>query len=270
MWRWVTLAFVIVAGLFEGARLVNRYGADINDYDLSGPCAWRSTDRWGWADSRTVGPNAKTERILFVGDDMTFDNDLPGMLTRVASSDPSAPVRFQVRSVTAPDAGLDKLWNDGCGLKCLKTDHYDVVLLQEHSYFWFPQMAEAARESAARWISAARTYGARPVYFELWTIPGDPDVDPGEALQAAQENARTNGAEVTRIGEAFTDAFATPGVPDLFQADRHQPSQAGTWLAALVIYHQLTGAPAARPTWRPNAVTPAQAAVLQRIADRFG
>lgn len=269
MWRWAALVFVLTAMAAEGGRFVAQRGGDVNNFDFSGPCAWRSTDRWGWLDSKAAEANAKTVRVLFLGDDLTFDNDLPGMLVKVASSDPSATVRLEVRSTTAPDASLTRLWDEGCGLSRLKTDHYDAVVLQEHSYFWIPDRAEQAREAAGRWISAARTYGARPIYFELWTDPGDPYTDAGEALEAAQINARQYGAEIARIGEAFAEASASP-VPDLFQSDRRQPSETGSWLAALVIFHHLTGEPAARATWRPAGVTPDQAAILQGVADRYG
>lgn len=270
MWRWVVLAFVVVAGVFEGATLVGRYGADVNHFDFSGPCAFRSTDHWGWLESRTDQANAKTVRVLFVGDSLTFVNDLPGMLVRVANSDPSAPVRLQVRSVTAPDASLSMLWDQGCALSRLKSEHYDVAVLQEHSYFWFPDMAESAREAAGRWIAAARTHGARPLYFEPWTDEGDSYSDKGDAPEAAQNNARVFGADIVRIGEAFAQARATGGAPDLLASDHHHPSEAGTWLAALVIFHGLTGEPTERTTWRPSAVTPDQAATLEKIADQYG
>lgn len=268
MWRWVVLAFVIVAAFAEGATLIARYGADVNHFDFSGPCAFRSTDHWGWLESRS--DQAKTLRVLFVGDDLTFDNDLPGVLVKVANSDSSAPVRLEVRSVTAPDASLSALWDEGCGPSRLKTDHYDVAVLQEHSYFWIPERAEQSRESAGRWISAARTYGARPIYFEIWTDPGDPSTEAGEALEAAQDNAKMFGADIARIGEAFAQASATQSVPNLFQSDNRQPSQTGTWLAALIVFHELTGEPTERATWRPAAVTPDQAATLERIADQYG
>jgi hypothetical protein len=270
MWARLALAFVIVAVIGEGVSLVARYGADVNHFDFSGPCAFRSTDHWGWLESGTDQANAKTLRVLFVGDSLTYVNDLPGMMVRVANSDRSSPVRFEVRSVTAPDASLSNLWDQGCGLSRLKSDHYDVAVLQEHSYFWLPDTAEQAREAAGRWISAARTYGARPVYFEPWMDPDDTYSSGGDALEAAQDNARLYGADIARIGEAFAGARAMIGAPELYAADHHHPSEAGTWLAALVIFHGLTGEPAERVTWRPGDVTPGQATILQRIADQYG
>jgi hypothetical protein len=145
-----------------------------------------------------------------------------------------------------------------------------VAVLQEHSYFWLPDTAEQAREAAGRWISAARTYGARPVYFEPWMDPDDTYSSGGDALEAAQDNARLYGADIARIGEAFAGARAMIGAPELYAADHHHPSEAGTWLAALVIFHGLTGEPAERVTWRPGDVTRDQATILQRIADQYG
>ncbi|HEY1561921.1 MAG TPA: hypothetical protein VGF71_13715 [Caulobacteraceae bacterium] len=270
MWRWGVLAFVIAAAIAEGATMIARYGADVNHFDFSGPCAFRSTDHWGWLESKSDQADAKTLRVLFVGDSLTYVNDLPGMLVRVASSDPTTPSRLEVRSVTAPNASLSNLWDQGCGLSRLKTDHYDVAVLQEHSYFWYPEMAEPAREAAGRWISAVRSFGARPIYFEPWTDEDDPYSDKGEALEAAQDNAKMYGADIARVGEAFAQARVSNGAPNLFASDHHHPSEAGSWLAALVIFHGLTGEPTERVTWRPAAVTPDQAATLERIADQYG
>jgi hypothetical protein len=274
MWRLrLVMLIAIVAIVFEGVQFASRHGADVYNYDFSGPCAWRPTDHWGLLESKADNPNAKTLKVLFIGDSLTFTNDLPDVFVRVASSDPSAPVRFEVRSATAPDATLAKLWDDGCGPMRLQTGHYDVAILQEHSFFWSPDLAESAREGAGRWILAARSYGARPIYFEPWVDPPDqgPALSDVEALKlATKRTAGLFGPDLARVGEAFAEATATPNAPDLYMADRHHPSEAGTWLAALVIFHGLSGEPAAQATWRPAGVTPDQAAILARIADQYG
>lgn len=274
MWRLrILMLAAVLAVVFEGALFFSSHGADIYNYDFSGPCAWRPTDHWGQLASDTDNPAARSVRVLFIGDSLTYTNDLPGMFVRVAGSDPSAPVRFEVRSATASGATLAELWDDGCGLHRLQTGHFDVVILQEHSFFWFPDLAEPAREAAGRWISAARANGARPIYFQPWVnSPGAGPMlsDIGEMKQATQINADLYGAELSRVGEAFGEAAVTPGAPELYQTDHHHPSEAGTWLAALILFHTLTGEPAAKATWRPAGATPGEAAIVAAIADRYG
>jgi hypothetical protein len=213
-------------------------------------------------------------RILFVGNSLTFVNDLPGKVVTVANADPSAPVSLKVRSITAPGATLSQLWSEGCGPAQLATDHFNVVVLQEHSFFWDDAgNPNEAGEAAGRWVSAARTFGATPFYFQPWTGPpiiGDGTFEEGVMKEATRQIANIYGARLVRVGEAFAEAEATPGAPDLFQSDRHHASEAGTWLAALVIFQGLTGERSSDSSWSPAGVSPEQAAVIHRIADRYG
>jgi hypothetical protein len=247
-------------------------GVDLSGPDPFGPCSIRMTDHWGWLASRAPS-GAKTLRVLFVGDSLTYSNSLPGMLVRVASSDPVTPVALEVRSITAPDASLSRLWDEGCGRRRLASDHYDIAILQEHSFFWAPDAAEQAREAAGRWIPAVRSFGARPIFFEPWVNPPDagPQLSNVDDLKSATAaTAGLYGAEVARVGEAFAEATTTSGAPDLYVSDRHHPSRAGTWLASLVIFHMLTGEAVEHSTWRPAGISANQASILTAIADRYG
>jgi hypothetical protein len=86
---------------------------------------------------------------------------------------------------------------------------------------------------------------------------------------ATHANAEIYRVPIVRVGEAVAEAANTPGAPDLFGPDHHHPSEAGTFLAALVFFHHFTGEPAERATWRPDGVSADQAAVLARIADNY-
>jgi len=272
MWPRLILAFVAAGAITECGLWLARHSADLVSPEAFSPCASRFAPRWGSNESHSTVANAKARRILFVGNSLTSVNDLPGMLVKVASADPSAPVSLETRSITGPGASLEGLWDEGCGPKGMASDHFDVVILQEESFFWDTELSQA-REAAGRWFSAARTTGATPLYFQPWTGPpilGDGRFEEGEMEAATRQIAGMYGAPLIRIGEAFNTGQTAPGAPDLFQPDRHHPSEAGTWLAALVIFHTLTGEPSANSTWRPAGVSPEQAAVIQRIADQYG
>jgi hypothetical protein len=272
MWLRLILAFVAAGVIAEGGFWLAGHSADLVSPDAFGPCASRFAPRWGWNQSHSTVPNAKTRRILFVGNSLTFGNDLPGMLVKVASADPSAPVSLETRSITGSGVSLTGLWDEGCGPRRMATDHFDVVILQEQSFFWDTDPS-GSREAAGRWFSAARSSGATPLYFQPWTGPpirGDGRLEEGEMEQATRQIAGMYGAPLIRIGEAFNAGQSTPGAPDLFQPDRHHASEAGTWLAALVTFHALTGERPANSSWRPAGVSPEQAATIQRIADQFG
>lgn len=56
--------------------------------------------------TRTAQP-ARTLTILFIGNSLTFRNDLAAMLVDLASSDPGNTTRLQVKAETYPNATLD-------------------------------------------------------------------------------------------------------------------------------------------------------------------
>ena len=222
---------------------------------------------------RASSGGPRTLKVLFVGNSLTETNDLPGALVRVANSDPQNPVRLVVGSNTRGGASLQVLYNDGCALRRIRAEHFDAVVLQEHSYFWTtPEEAAEARNGLAAWASAVRQTGAAPVYFEPWLF-GVGAVPAGAAVRdlrvATDADAEVYGAPVVRVGEAFAETSSTAGAPDLYEADRHHPSAAGAYFAALIFFHHFTGEPAERAAWRPDGVSADQAAVLARTADAY-
>ena len=97
-------------------------------------------------DDLMVSQTAKagtTLTVLFVGNSLTFRNDLPAMLVNLASSDPGNTARLQVKGETYPDASLDDMLTKTHALDWARDHHPDYVVLQEHS-FWY-----AANDAAA-------------------------------------------------------------------------------------------------------------------------
>jgi hypothetical protein len=216
---------------------------------------------------------ASTVTVLFVGNSLTFVNDLPAMLVNLASSDPGDTVRLQVKAVTFPNASLDEMFNKGAALDWARDHHPDYVVLQEHS-FWYDGDNEAARATAYRWTNALKPLGASPLLFEVWTDGEGSDVwksgsNPAEdALRAVQSTdglGRSLGVPVVAVGQAFDAARQTPGAPDLYGPDHHHPSIAGSYLGALAFYRQFTGRSGAEATYRPRGLSGQDAAALVRL-----
>ncbi len=216
---------------------------------------------------------ATSVTVLFVGNSLTFRNDLPAMLVNLASSDPGNSVRLQVKGETFPDASLDDMFGKGQALGWARDHHPDYVVLQEHS-FWYDTDYEAARGAASRWTNALRPLGAAPLLFEVWTDGADSDVwkggtnPAGDAMNAGQSTnslGRSLGLPVVAVGQAFEAARLTPGAPDLYGRDHHHPSVAGTYLGALAFYRYFTGRSGAEATYRPRGLSNQDAATLVRL-----
>jgi hypothetical protein len=222
--------------------------------------------------SRTA-PAGAAVTVLFVGNSLTFRNDLAATLVDLASSDPGNTVRLQVKAVTYPDASLEQMWDKGQALSWARAHRPTYVVLQEHS-FWYDGDYEAAYAAAARWTEALKGLGATPVLFEVWTDGEGSEVfkggsNPADDAQGAALStdrlAGQLGLPVAAVGQAFEAARRTPGAPDLYASDRHHPSTAGTYLAALVFYRFLTGRTGAEASWRPPGLSQADAALLVRL-----
>jgi hypothetical protein len=234
-------------------------------------------------DDLMVSKTAKadtTVTVLFVGNSLTFRNDLPAMLVNLASSDPGNPIRLQVKAETHPNATLDYMLSQTNALAWAQAHHADYVVLQEHS-FWYGWSYDGALAAAERWQDALKPLHETPLLFQVWA-DGDgskvyadkdsrafgstPAEDARNAAESTERLARRLGLPVVAVGQAFEAARKTPGAPDVYGPDHHHPSVAGTYLAALVFYRFFTGRTGAEATYRPRGLSEQDAAMLVRLA----
>ncbi|HEY2709363.1 MAG TPA: hypothetical protein VGI95_15040 [Caulobacteraceae bacterium] len=221
--------------------------------------------------SKTVSAPQKQVSVLFVGNSLTFVNDMPAMLANIASSDPANPVSLQIKAFTYPSAALDYMYAHTGALAYAQQHHVDVVVLQEHSG-WYNGAGnlQNAEQSAAQWRDTVRALGQTPVLFEDWGDgAGSANLagrTPAEEAAAAISNTEGLGyrmnLEVVPVGAAFERARTTSDSPDLYQADRHHPSPAGSYLAAMVFYRYFTGRSGEGATYRPLGMSAADAKAL--------
>jgi hypothetical protein len=270
------LILALIAALgFLGALQLPRFG---------GRYLLRNSDH---ADIMTSGETAQTGRtvtILFVGNSLTFFNDMPAMLVNIAASDPGSTTQLAVKAITAPGASLDEMLSHSDALAWIGAHPVDFVVLQEHS-FWYelPEWTAATRRSTRAWRDALRPLRAKPVLFESWAdADGNnsyfgPDFSGfgktfnevtlhSEAETAAL--AQELGMPVVRVARAFYGAVRSARAPDLYQPDRHHPSRAGSYLAALAFYRYFTGRSGAASSYRPWGVSAADKALLVEAAGR--
>ena len=70
-----------------------------------------------------------TLRILFIGNSLTYANDLPGVVQRLGQSDHSRTV--VVSSVAVGNASLEDHWNRGDAQEAIASMRWDLVVLQQ-------------------------------------------------------------------------------------------------------------------------------------------
>ncbi len=198
-------------------------------------------------------------RVLFIGNSLTYVNDLPAM---VAALGQSAGTPIEYETVAMPDFSLEDHWNQGDARRAIGRSRWTWVVLQQG-----PSALATSRlllvEYAKRFDREIQRAGARTALYMVWPARarrGDfPQVSRSYAAAAA-----ALGATLLPVGAAWQDAWAIDAALPLYGRDGLHPSRLGSWLGALVVYRQLTGHEA--PLEAASGVSPRDAAQLRHAA----
>lgn len=206
--------------------------------------------------SEVTGTPSTTIRILFIGNSFTSQSNLPQMLVDVASSDATNTIQLDVRSVLKSSVNLSQIWSETKALDVLKAEHWDYVVLQEQSCWVCSQSnIDEAYSAFNEWVWAIGNVSAKPVLFETWSdesgnrIYTDPHYilygqDPDKVQETIHDDstilASSFHMDMVPVGDTWAYVRKQPGAPELYDTDRHHPSRAGTFLAALLFYRYFT------------------------------
>ena len=200
-------------------------------------------------------------RILFIGNSLTYANDLPALVCGLARS---AGRQAVCESVAKPDYSLEDHWN-GRDARAAIARGWDVVVLQQGPSA-LPESRRLLIAYAKRFAAEIRKAGARPALYMVWPSQTRRGDFPGVSQSYAAAAKAVDGL-LLPVGDAWRAAWLADATLPLYASDGLHPSASGTYLAALVIYAQLFGAPAPSVPVPPAAQ--AGASVLQRIAQEF-
>lgn len=202
-------------------------------------------------------------RILFIGNSLTYQNDLPAVLSAVAAS---AGDTIHTRMVAFANFALEDHWNEGSASRALSGQRWDYVVMQQGPSSLPENQAHLATWSA-RFAPLVTAAGGRPVMYQVWPARSRPQDFPG--VKAAYKNAATGiGGLFAPAGEALRAALAETPELAVLEADGFHPTALGTLLAAYVIYERVRGRPVTGlPVPRGfGGLTPATLARIQSLA----
>lgn len=178
---------------------------------------------------------ARALNVLFVGNSLTYTNDLPAMIEALAEA--SGVARPRCKAIVMGGYSLEDHWNQGAAREAIAQGGWDVVVLQQG-----PSASTEGRrlllEYARRFAGEIRRAGARPALYMVWPATnrkGDFDGVVESYKQAAKE---TKGI-LFPAGEAWREAWRRNSQLALYSPDGLHPTPAGTYLAALTLYEQL-------------------------------
>jgi hypothetical protein len=188
--------------------------------------------------AKTVEPlPAGGHHVLFIGNSLTYTNDLPGTLAAIAAS---AGDTIRVATEAGPNLALiDHLNGATNAVRRIANGKWEFVVLQQG-----PTPPGICRDSLVLWTKMfdphIRAIGARTAVFMSWPYSGP--IGWFDAIQASFEQAAiaVNGS-VFPVAEAWRLALIADPSIALYSPDGLHPSAIGTFLAALEIYERVTG-----------------------------
>lgn len=204
------------------------------------------------SDTTSVDP-PEGRAVLFIGNSLTYTNDLPAMLDQVARA---AGDSVRVGEVTGGNmAVIDHVQPGSAALAAVDEGGWTYVVLQQG-----PTPAGICRDTLilASMRVAPRVWngGGRAVLFLPWARRGFP-ASLAVAGESATLAARAVGGAVAPVGIAWAEALERNPTLPLYGGDGYHPAPAGTLLAALAIYERLFGVDARTIPAGPLARIPA-------------
>jgi hypothetical protein len=208
-----------------------------------------------WPASQPAPP----ARILFIGNSLTYSNDLPGRVCALARAAGRAAV---CESVAKPDYSLEDHWHERDARRAIARG-WDLVVLQQGPSA-LPESRVLLVDFATRFDAEIRKSGARTALYMVWPSRarrGDfARVSESYAVAAAEVEGL-----LLPVGDAWQSAWAVDAGLPLYGPDGLHPSAMGTYLASLVIYGGIFNEPA--PAAPVAGITAAHAEILRRAAD---
>jgi len=206
-------------------------------------------------------PAPAPTRILFVGNSLTYQNDLPGMVCTLARAAGRAVV---CESIAKPDVSLEDHWRTGEARKAIAAGRWDIVVLQQGPSA-LPESRRLLIDYTKRFDAEIKKAGARTALYMVW--PSQSRRGDAEGVsQSYRAAAKAVDATLLPVGDAWRAAWAADRNLPLYAADNFHPSGVGTYLAALVVYRHLLAQPA--PTTPVLGGALEYAELLQRIASQ--
>jgi hypothetical protein len=192
---------------------------------------------------QATGPGtAKQIRVLFIGNSLTYVNDLPAELQAlVAAAYPDGP-SLQYQSVTPPGRTLQQHWSEGKATAKIAEGHWDYVVLQEQSQIPFYDR-EQVFKYARLFDREIKRVGAKTVFY--MTFPLKKKFVNGDVLPDVYATlGKELGAIVVPVDVAWHEAAKLDPQLTLYKADGVHPAPAGTYLAVCCFGETLWGQPA--------------------------
>lgn len=173
-------------------------------------------------------------RLLFVGNSLTYTNDLPELVKEIGELDGK---RMICDMIALPDYSLEDHWNDGNAAAAIQTGQYDYVIFQQGPSA-LPESQVLLKTYAKKFSKVCNDAHTSMALFMVW--PSKARAFDFENVLKSYANAATEtGSVLCPAGLAWLNVWQVNQQVPLYGPDSFHPGIDGSVLAAMTIYWSL-------------------------------
>jgi len=180
------------------------------------------------------GSDPSIASILFVGNSLTYSNDLPLLVLEEARK---KGLTIRVHSITRGNTALDDHWNSGEVHSAMQAEHFDFVVVQQG-----PSSQQEGRgillEYGARFKELCDEHESKLVFYMVWPARVNYHMFNG-VIKNYTDAASANHALLCPVGAVWKEYMDSSHDFSYYSADQFHPSLAGSKVAAEVIFRTL-------------------------------
>ena len=176
----------------------------------------------------------KKQRILYVGNSLTYFNNLPSLIREIAEQD---GVEISDSGFLYPDYSLEDHWNENKVAAATASGKFDFVVVQQGPSA-MPESQAMLKDYAGRFAQLCREAGSKLALYMVWPSQAR-SFDFDNVINSYTSAARAHDALICPAGRAWKYAWQSDAALPLYSSDRFHPSIYGSVLSALTIYGSL-------------------------------
>lgn len=177
---------------------------------------------------------AQDAKILFVGNSLTYTNDLPYIVKKEAAS---RGIKIKTKMLAFPNYAIVDHWNEGEVQRLIRNGKFDYVVIQQG-----PSSQREGRkmlfESGAMLKKLCSQSDVELVYFMVWPSRTYYNTFDG-VIKNHREAAKENEAILCPVGEVWKAHFDQTNDYSYYGPDGFHPSLRGSQVAAETIVNTL-------------------------------
>lgn len=174
---------------------------------------------------------AKTDaKILFVGNSLTYTNNLPALVVAQAKL---KGINVKADQLAYPNYALEDHWNDGKLQRMIKKGHYDYVIVQQGPSSQADGRAMLLADGA-KIAEECKNAETKLAFFMVWPAKANLHTFNGVIANYSDAAIATNSI-LLPVGEQWKEHFEATGDYSYYGPDEFHPSMAGSKNAAGII-----------------------------------